>query len=163
VGRDNLVLVWSMWSGYLKRPQLYTMDADGWFDTGDIARMDEEGYIRICGRKKDIVIRGGENIPVVEVESALYRMPEIADVAIVAMPDPRLVERACAFATLRSGATVTLERIRAHLAAEGVAKHFWPERLEVLAAMPRTPTGKIQKFVLREMARKLAPPSPAAA
>ena len=147
----------ALFVGYLKRPALYAVDGDGWFDTGDIARMDEEGYIRICGRKKDIVIRGGENIPVVEVESALYRMPEIADVAIVAMPDPRLVERACAFATLRSGAAVTLDRIRAHLAAEGVAKHFWPERLEILAEMPRTATGKIQKFVLRERAARLAP------
>jgi cyclohexanecarboxylate-CoA ligase len=153
----------ALFVGYLKRPALYAVDGDGWFDTGDIARMDEEGYIRICGRKKDIVIRGGENIPVVEVESALYRMPEIAEVAIVAMPDPRLVERACAFATLRAGATVTLDRIRAHLAAEGVAKHFWPERLEILAEMPRTPTGKIQKFVLRERARELAAPAAAAA
>ena len=146
----------ALFVGYLKRPQLYDVDEDGWFDTGDVARMDEEGYIRICGRKKDIVIRGGENIPVIEVESALYRMPEIADVAIVAMPDPRLVERACAFVTLRTAAALSLERVREHLAAEGVAKHFWPERLEIVAAMPRTPTGKIQKFVLRETARQLA-------
>jgi cyclohexanecarboxylate-CoA ligase len=146
----------ALFVGYLKRPQLYDVDEDGWFDTGDLARMDEEGYIRICGRKKDIVIRGGENIPVVEVESAMYRLPEIADVAIVAMPDRRLVERACAFATLRPGAALTLERVRSHLDAEGVAKHFWPERLEILAEMPRTPTGKIQKFVLRERASRLA-------
>jgi cyclohexanecarboxylate-CoA ligase len=147
----------ALFVGYLKRPQLYDVDEEGWFDTGDLARMDEEGYIRICGRKKDIVIRGGENIPVVEVESAMYRMPEVADAAIVAMPDPRLVERACAFVTLRAGASLTLERVRAHLDAEGVAKHFWPERLEVLAEMPRTPTGKIQKFVLRERAARLPP------
>jgi cyclohexanecarboxylate-CoA ligase len=148
----------ALFVGYLKRPQLYDVDEDGWFDTGDLARMDEEGYIRICGRKKDIVIRGGENIPVVEVECALYRMPEVAEAAIVAMPDPRLVERACAFVTLRDGASLDLERVRAHLDAEGVAKHFWPERLEILDAMPRTPTGKIQKFVLRERASRLAPP-----
>jgi len=143
----------ALFVGYLKRPQLYGLDPDGWFDTGDLARMDSEGYIRICGRKKDIVIRGGENIPVIEVESAVYRMPQVADAAIVAMPDPRLVERACVFVTLRPGRRLTLEELRRHLAAEGIAKHFWPERLEVIDAMPRTPTGKIQKFVLRERAR----------
>ena len=147
----------ALFVGYLKRPQLYALDPDGWFDTGDLARMDDEGYIRICGRKKDIVIRGGENIPVIEVESALYRMPEIADVAIVAMPDPRLVERACAFVTLRPGHSLTLDQVQRHLEADGVAKHFWPERLEIIDAMPRTPTGKIQKFVLRERARASFP------
>lgn len=147
----------ALFVGYLKRPQLYALDPDGWFDTGDVARMDAEGYIRICGRNKDIVIRGGENIPVIEVESALYRMPEIADVAIVAMPDPRLIERACAFVTLRPGQSLTLDRLRRHLAGEQIAKHFWPERLEVIDEMPRTPTGKIQKFVLRERARNLLP------
>jgi cyclohexanecarboxylate-CoA ligase len=146
----------SLFVGYLKRPELSRLDEGGWFDTGDLARMDDEGYIRICGRSKDVIIRGGENIPVVEIESALYRMPEVADAAIVAMPDPRLQERACAFVTLREGRTLTLADVRRHLAAEGVSKHFWPERLEVLPQMPRTATGKIQKFVLREAAKKLA-------
>lgn len=141
--------------GYLKRPHLYDVDADGWFDTGDIARMDLEGYIRICGRKKDIIIRGGENIPVVQVESAIYKMPQVAEVAIVAMPDDRLGERGCAFVVTREGARITMKDVRAFLADEGVAKPFWPERLEILEQMPRTPTGKIQKFVLREMAKGL--------
>ena len=147
--------------GYLKRPQLYSLDAGGWFDTGDLARMDAEGYIRICGRSKDVIIRGGENIPVVEIESALYRIPAVADAAVVAMPDPRLQERACAFVTLREGKNLTLADICRHLAAEGFSKHFWPERLEVIELMPRTATGKIQKFVLRETAKKLAPPDAA--
>jgi len=147
----------TLFVGYLKRPRLYDVDEAGWFDTGDLARMDEEGFIRICGREKDIIIRGGENIPVIEVEAAMYRMPEVADAAIVAMPDPRLVERACAFVTPRPGRSLTLDRVCAHLAAEGIAKHFWPERLEILREMPRTPTGKIQKFVLRELAKGLAP------
>ncbi len=147
----------SLFAGYLKRPQLYQLDEEGWFDTGDLARMDAEGYIRICGRSKDVIIRGGENIPVVEVEAALYRMPQIADAAVVAMPDPRLQERACAFVTLRRGSSLDLEAIARHLAGEGFSKHFWPERLEVLAEMPRTPTGKIQKFVLRELAKSLKP------
>lgn len=145
----------SLFVGYLKRPDLYRLDEHGWFDTGDLARMDEQGYIRICGRTKDVIIRGGENIPVVEIEAALYRIPEIADAALVAMPDPRLQERACAFVTLRPGATLELAGITRRLAEEGFSKHFWPERLEVLAEMPRTPTGKIQKFVLRELAREL--------
>jgi len=147
----------SLFVGYHKRPQLYRLDADGWFDTGDLARMDAEGYIRICGRSKDVIIRGGENIPVVEIETALYRMPAIVDAAVVAMPDPRLQERACAFVTVRRNQSVNLEEVCRHLAAEGFSKHFWPERLEQLAEMPRTPTGKIQKFVLRELAKGLAP------
>ena len=145
----------SLFTGYLKRPQLYRLDGEGWFDTGDLARMDAEGYMRICGRSKDVIIRGGENIPVVEIESALYRVPQIADAAVVAMPDPRLQERPCAYVTLRAGATLDLAAVCRHLAAEGFTKHFWPERLEVLAEMPRTPTGKIQKFVLRELAKEL--------
>src|SRR3989304_1814707 len=116
--------------GYLKRPQLYDVDAEGWFDTGDIARMDLEGYIRICGRKKDIIIRGGENIPVGQVESTLYKMPQVAEVAIVAMPDPRLGERACAFVVVRPGARITMKDVRSFLAGDGIAKKFWPERLE---------------------------------
>jgi cyclohexanecarboxylate-CoA ligase len=146
----------SLFVGYLKRPELSRLDEGGWFDTGDLARMDDEGYIRICGRSKDMIIRGGENIPVVEIESALYRMPEVADAAVVAMPDPRLQERACAFVTVRPGSQLSLAAVCKHLAAEGFSKHFWPERLEVMEQMPRTPTGKIQKFVLREAAKKLA-------
>jgi cyclohexanecarboxylate-CoA ligase len=146
----------SLFCGYLKRPQLYRLDAEGWFDTGDLARMDDGGYIRICGRSKDVIIRGGENIPVVEIEAALYRMPEVADAAVVAMPDPRLQERACAFVALRRGARLDLGALCRRLEAEGFSKHFWPERLEVLAEMPRTATGKIQKFVLRELAKGLA-------
>ncbi|MDH4095066.1 MAG: AMP-binding protein [Betaproteobacteria bacterium] len=146
----------SLFVGYLKRPELSRLHEGGWFDTGDVARMDDEGYIRICGRSKDVIIRGGENIPVVEIESALYGMREVADAAIVAMPDPRLQERACAFVTLKPGCSLSLDAVRRHLAAQGFSKHFWPERLEVVEQMPRTATGKIQKFVLREAARKLA-------
>ena len=146
----------ALFVGYLKRPKLYDVDADGWFDTGDIARMDLQGYIRICGRKKDIIIRGGENIPVVQIESTLYKMPQVAEVAIVAMSDPRLGERACAFVVARAGTRITMKDMRAFLADDGIAKQFWPERLEILEQMPRTPTGKIQKFVLRELAKDLS-------
>jgi len=85
----------------LKRPQLYGTDAEGWFETGDLARLDADGYIRITGRAKDIIIRGGENIPVVEVEGLIYRHPAVQEAAIVGMPDPRLGERGCAFIVLR--------------------------------------------------------------
>ena len=144
----------ALFVGYLKRPQLYAVDEDGWFDTGDVARMDEEGYIRICGRDKDIIIRGGENIPVVEIEAALYKMPGILEAAIVGMPDARLGERACAFVATQPGAHIDLESMRAFLAGQEVSKTFWPERLEVLDQLPRNPTGKVLKFVLREAARK---------
>jgi cyclohexanecarboxylate-CoA ligase len=140
--------------GYLKKPELNAWDAEGWFETGDLARMDEDGYIRITGRSKDVIIRGGENIPVVEIENILYRHPKMQDVAVVAMPDPRLGERACAFVVPRSGECPTFEDMTAFLGREGVAKHYWPERLELIEGMPRTPSGKIQKFKLREVAAK---------
>jgi len=144
--------------GYLKRPERHDTDADGWFETGDTARMDADGYIRISGRSKDIVIRGGENIPVVEIEELLYRHPAVADCAIVAMPDKRLGERACAFVTLRPGAkALTFEAMRGFLLERRLAKPYLPERLELLPAMPRTASGKIQKFRLRALARDLKP------
>ncbi len=143
--------------GYLKRPEAYAVDGDGWFDTGDRARMDEQGYIRITGRDKDIIIRGGENVPVVEVEQMLYRHPAIQDAAIVAMPDERLVERACAYVVPRDGQTLTFDELIAYLNEQRMARQYLPERLELLQEMPRTPSGKIQKFRLREMARKLGP------
>jgi len=141
--------------GYLKKPQLNSVDADGWFDTGDLARMDGEGYIRIVGRTKDVIIRGGENIPVAEVENLIYRHPRVAECAVVAMPDERLGERACVFVTPKAEAPLILSELTRFLGEQGMAKTYWPERLELLADMPRTPSGKIQKFKLRELAAKL--------
>jgi cyclohexanecarboxylate-CoA ligase len=142
--------------GYLKKPELNAWDADGWFETGDLARMDADGYVRITGRTKDVIIRGGENIPVIEIENVLYRHPKVQDVAVVAMPDARLGERACAFVVPCTGERPTFEEMTAFLAKEGMAKSYWPERLELVEAMPRTPSGKIQKFKLREAAAKLS-------
>ena len=122
---------------------------DDWFDTGDLAFIDEDGYLRISGRTKDVIIRGGENIPVAYVENALYEHPDIEAVAVVAVPDPRLQERACACVVLRSGAALAFEEMQAFLGSKGVAKQYWPEKLVVLDEFPKTPSGKIQKFQLR--------------
>ena len=141
--------------GYHKKPQLNATDADGWFDTGDLARMDRDGYIRIVGRTKDVIIRGGENIPVAEVENLIYRHPRITECAVVAMPDERLGERACAFVVPKPNTSLALAELTQFLAQQGMTKQYWPERLELVPEMPRTPSGKIQKFRLREMAASL--------
>jgi cyclohexanecarboxylate-CoA ligase len=142
--------------GYLKRPQLFNHDADGWFDTGDFARMDEDGYIRITGRAKDIIIRGGENVPVVEIEGLIFRHPAVQSVAIVGMPDPRLGERACAFVVCKPGQKIEFDEMIRFLTEQKVAKQYMPERLECVDALPMTPSGKVQKFKLREQAKSLS-------
>ena len=143
--------------GYLKRPEAFGTDEEGWFDTGDIASMDESGYIRITSRAKDIIIRGGENVPVVEVEELLYRHGAVRDAAIVAMPDPRMGERGCLFITLRPGESLDFESMQRYLGEQQLAKQYWPERLEIIDEMPRTPSGKIQKFKLRAIAAAFGP------
>jgi cyclohexanecarboxylate-CoA ligase len=149
-----LVRACSNFGGYLKRPQWNNTDAEGWFDTGDLARIDAQGYIRISGRSKDVIIRGGENIPVVEVEALLYRHPAVAQVAIVAYPDERLGERACAIVVPKPGQTLDFAGMVDFLKAQKLALQYVPERLIVRDAMPATPSGKIQKFKLREMLRE---------
>ena len=144
----------SNFGGYLKRPQWNGTDADGWFDTGDLARIDASGYIRISGRSKDVIIRGGENIPVVEIEALLYKHPAVAQVAIVAYPDGRLGERACAVIVPKTGQTIDFAAMTEFLKLQKLALQYIPERLVVRDAMPATPSGKIQKFRLREMLRE---------
>jgi cyclohexanecarboxylate-CoA ligase len=145
-----LVRACSNFGGYLKRPQWNGTDAEGWFDTGDLARLDAQGYVRITGRSKDVIIRGGENIPVVEIEALLYRHPAIAMAAIVAYPDERLGERACAVVVPKPGQSIDLPQLVAYLKEQKIAQQYIPERLEVRESMPSTPSGKIQKFKLRE-------------
>jgi len=142
-----------MFIGYYKKPELKTFDAEGWFDSGDLAYMDDEGYIRISGRVKDVLIRGGENVPVVEIENLLYKHPAVAAVAVVGYPDARLGERGCAFIVPKQGGTIDLAAMQAYLAECRMAKQFWPERVELVADLPRTATGKIQKFKLKEVAQ----------
>lgn len=143
----------SNFGGYLKRPHWNNTDAEGWFDTGDLAYMDADGYLRISGRSKDVIIRGGENIPVFEVESLLYRHPAVAQVAIVAYADERLGERACAVVVPKPGQRLEFDEMVAFLKAQKLAIQYIPERLVLRDAMPATPSGKIQKFKLREMLR----------
>ncbi|MBI4560741.1 MAG: AMP-binding protein [Candidatus Rokubacteria bacterium] len=158
---ELLVRGHSQFVGYWKRPQL-TRDAytrDGWFKTGDRATLDDDGYLSISGRSKDIIIRGGENIPVVEIENLLFAHPKIANVAVVAMPDPRLQERACAFVILEPGEALTLTEVVQYLDSKRVARQKYPERLETVTEFPMTPSGKVQKFRLREIvAEKLGQP-----
>ena len=144
----------SNFGGYLKRPQWNGTDAEGWFDTGDLARIDASGYIRISGRSKDVIIRGGENIPVVEIEALLYKHPAVAQVAIVAYPDGRLGERACAVIVPKAGQTIDFAAMTEFLKLQRLAMQYIPEQLVVRDAMPATPSGKIQKFRLREMLRE---------
>ena len=155
-GEAGKLMVRSMsnFGGYLKRPHLNGTDAEGWFDTGDLARLDEQGYVRITGRSKDVIIRGGENIPVVEIEALLYRHPAIALAAVVAYPDERLGERACAVVVPKTGQTIDLPSIVDFMKSQKVAVQYIPERLIVRDAMPSTPSGKIQKFKLRDMLRE---------
>lgn len=149
----------SNFGGYLKRPHLNGTDADDWFDTGDQARIDERGYLRITGRSKDVIIRGGENIPVLEVETLLYKHPAVAQAAVVGFADARLGERACAFVVTKPGQSFSFDAMTAHFRSFQLTTQYIPERLEVLEAMPATPSGKIQKFRLREQLKaRLAPP-----
>jgi cyclohexanecarboxylate-CoA ligase len=142
-----------LFDGYLNRPELTSeaVTEDGWYRTGDLARIDSSGYVRITGRVKDVINRGGEKVPVAEIEQLLHAHPAVSDVAIVAMPDERLGERACAFIVGELDFETMLEYLDSHR----VSKTYWPERLESVDALPRTPSGKIQKFVLREQARAL--------
>ncbi len=137
---------------YIKQPEetaaMFT--PDGYSRSGDLGHMDEDGYIRVTGRLKDIVIRGGLNISVREVEDLLSAHPAVDSVAVVAMPDERLGERLCCYVVLRPGAqSVTLDDLKAYLGEHRLAIQKMPERLEVLAKMPMTATGKIQKHLLR--------------
>ncbi len=146
------VLTPTLFEGYLNRPELTAeaITADGYYRTGDLARIDADGYLRITGRVKDVINRGGEKVPVVEVEQLLYAHPAVREVAIVAMPDERLGERACAFVVLEPGAEFDFAAMQRHLDAGRLSKPYWPERLEIVDELPRTPSGKIQKFVLRD-------------
>jgi len=137
------------------------LDADafapgGWFRTGDIGRLDAAGHVTISDRRKDIIIRGGENISSQEVERVLATHPAVEDMAVVAMPDPRYGERVCAFVVPRDGAALDLPEVQAHFAAAGVARQKTPEALHLVDELPRTPSGKVRKAELRSRLRAMS-------
>lgn len=151
--------IWSrgpdLCAGYTDPALNEAFDAQGWYRTGDVGILDPEGYLTITDRVKDIIIRGGENVSAAEVEELLQRMPGVAEVAVVAAPDPRLGEHGCAFVRLLPGAPdPDLAGLRRHLEAEGLARQKWPEELRVLSEFPRTPSGKIVKAELRRRLRE---------
>ncbi|MFY0802449.1 AMP-binding protein [Peribacillus frigoritolerans] len=143
----------ALFVGYFKRINDTLAEySDGWFITGDRAFIDEDGYIRISGRNKDIIIRGGENIPVAYVENVLYEHPDISSAQVIAVPDSRLQEKACACISMKTEKSpITLDSMQEFLLEKGLAKQYWPEFIEIMDDFPRTASGKIQKFRLREM------------
>ncbi|EAM2518619.1 hypothetical protein EKE42_05360 [Salmonella enterica] len=143
----------NVFMGYLDEPELTAraLDNEGWYYSGDLCRMDEDGYIKITGRKKDIIIRGGENISSREVEDILLQHPRIHDACVVAMPDERLGERSCAYVVLKPPhLSLTLEEVIAFFSRKRVAKYKYPERIVIVEKLPRTASGKVQKFLLRQ-------------
>ena len=163
VGEDGVELPRN-WSGELqvRGPDLFLgyLDAslndhaltdDGWFRTGDLAVMDDDGYVQISGRAKDIIVRGGENLSAKEIEDLLFEHPDVDDIAVVSYPDAVLGERACAFVVTKS--SLTLDQLVAFLRERRVASNKLPERLRIISSLPKTPSGKVQKFRLREALR----------
>ncbi|HBC9827279.1 TPA: medium-chain fatty-acid--CoA ligase [Escherichia coli] len=143
----------NVFMGYFDEPELTAraLDEEGWYYSGDLCRMDEAGYIKITGRKKDIIVRGGENISSREVEDILLQHPKIHDACMVAMPDERLGERSCAYVVLKAPHhSLSLEEVVAFFSRKRVAKYKYPEHIVVIEKLPRTASGKIQKFLLRK-------------
>jgi acyl-CoA synthetase (AMP-forming)/AMP-acid ligase II len=129
-----------------------TFTDDGWVRSGDLGVLDEDGFLRIVGRKKEIIIRGGLNIAPREIEDLVILHPAVAETAVVGLPHPRLGEMTCACVVTREGATLELEELAAFLTAEGMATYKLPQRLVLMDALPKTLTGKVQKF---EIVRQL--------
>ena len=143
----------NVFMGYFDEPELTAraLDEEGWYYSGDLCRMDEAGYIKITGRKKDIIVRGGENISSREVEDILLQHPKIHDACVVAMSDERLGERSCAYVVLKAPHhSLSLEEVVAFFCRKGVANYKYPEHIVVIEKLPRTTSGKIQKFLLRK-------------
>jgi len=140
-----------MFLGYRDPTLDTTVATDGWFRTGDLGAVDADGLLRVTGRLKDIIIRGGENISAQELEDLLTAHPAIEDVAVIGFPDDRLGERVCAVVVLAGGASLRLEDAVDHLRAHSIAKHKLPERLEIVDDLPRTASGKVAKADLKKL------------
>jgi non-ribosomal peptide synthetase component E (peptide arylation enzyme) len=145
-------------SGYYKDPEATwrAWTEDGWFQTGDLGKLDEDGNLIIVGREKDMIIRGGQNIYPVEIESMLLAHPKILDVAIVSMPDPLMGEKACAFVIPRPGQQLTFQEMVSFLRAKKIASFKLPERLEIVDKFPMAAEQKVSKKALQQdIANKL--------
>ena len=125
-------------------------DEDGWVRTGDLGSIDEDGYVTITGRLKDVIIRNNENISALEIEDVLLGHPDISDVTVIGLPDARTGERVCAVIVPAPGATVTLETVAAHFAAQGIAKQKTPEQVELVDSIARNPMNKALKNEIRD-------------
>lgn len=139
--------------GYFDEPEItaQALDDEGWYYSGDYCRIDKAGYLKITGRKKDIIVRGGENISSREVEDILLQHPDILDAAVVAMPDQRLGERSCAYVVLANHERpLVLADIICFFSHKRIAKYKYPEHLVVVDSLPRTASGKVKKFMLRK-------------
>ena len=141
--------------GYVDRELTPTVfDDEGWYHTGDVGMLDDDGYLTITDRIADVIIRGGENLSAVEIEESIITLGSVAEVAVVAAPDERMGEHAAAVLRLHEGSDApSLEEVREHLGSIGIAKQKWPESLHRIDDFPRTPSGKIQKFKLRQSIR----------
>jgi len=146
--------------GYLNEPELTNevLDDDGWYYSGDLCVMNEEGWVKVVGRKKDVIIRGGENLNANDLAAELDGCPGIRERTVIGMPDPRLGERICAFVVCQPGGPpVTKESIAKYLDEKGVNKRHWPERVELIDQFPRTESGKVKKhLLLEELKRRMA-------
>jgi non-ribosomal peptide synthetase component E (peptide arylation enzyme) len=147
----------ALFAGYYKDPARtgQVVSLDRWYSTGDLCALDPARYLSVVGRKKDIIIRGGANISAREIEEILFTHPKVASVACVAMPDPVLAERVCAFVIGQPGEPLTFDEMIAFLKGQRMAAWKLPERLELRDAFPMTPSGKVQKFLLREEIARL--------
>ena len=145
--------------GFYRDPErtAATFAPGGWVRSGDLATMDEDGYLTVVGRKKEIIIRGGLNITPREIEDLLLDFPEVDRAAVVGLPDERLGERVCACVVLAPGTELDFDTMMDRLRAIGLATYKLPERLEILEALPITASGKVQKF---EIVDRLTGPSP---
>jgi acyl-CoA synthetase (AMP-forming)/AMP-acid ligase II len=147
----------ALFAGYYRDPARTkdAVDGDGWYRTGDLCTLDPDRYLNVVGRKKDMIIRGGANISAREIEELLFTHPKVAGVACVAMPDPVLAERVCAFVICQPGESLTFDEMVAFLRDQRIAAWKLPERLELRDALPMTASGKVQKYLLREEIARL--------
>lgn len=138
-----------MFLGYTNVPDKEAFTADGWFRTGDIGLIEADGLVEIVDRKKNLILRGGENLSAAEIESIVEMHPDVVECAVVGVPDPRYGERVAVFVVPKPGASITLEALMKHFLAEGASKQKVPEYLELLQELPRTGTGKLRKHDLK--------------